>query len=121
MASCALSVRPSVAADLATSLPRYFQKIAHKHYCHYYDKAAFFDLKERKRSYTPFKPGEENQEIANLYVNYKHQKELLVKEFEKAWNDILDVYIKEDSPTDFQKSGSNMLYDLKHKHASGDF
>ena len=37
------------------SLPRYFEKLAHKHYCHFFDRSYFFDTDERKRVYTPFK------------------------------------------------------------------
>lgn len=103
-------------------LPRYFQKLAHKHFCHYYERSAFFDLKDRKKLYRPFKPGQENKEIADLYISYKHQKELLVKEFEKEWDAILTPLISNRNlQTDFQKSGANLLHDLKNKPKSGDF
>lgn len=102
-------------------VPRYFQKIAHKHYCHYYDKRAFFDVKERKALYRPFKHGEEIKEMADLYIDFKHQKDLLVLEFEKDWNDVLTKYFEDQGPTDFQKSGANLLHDLRNKISEGDF
>lgn len=102
-------------------VPRYFEKIAHKHYCHFGDQSYFFDNKQRKAIYRPFKKEEPNFELACLYPGYKHQKELLVKEFEIEWNNILSEHIKTKEEMDFQKSGSNLLYDLKNKTASGDF
>lgn len=102
-------------------VPRYFQKLAHKHFCHFYDKRAFFDVKERKALYRPFKKEEPNLEIANLYSGFKHQKEKLILEFEKDWNDVITRYFTDKTETDFQKSGSNLLYDLANKTNGGDF
>ena len=102
-------------------VPRYFQKLAHKHYCHYYDKAAFFDTRDRKALYRPFKKEEPNLDMADRYVNFKHQKDLLVLEFEKDWNDVVKRYLTDKADTDFQKSGSNLLYDLANQQAQGDF
>lgn len=103
-------------------LPRYFQKLAHKHYCHFYEQSAFFHLQHRNRLYTAFKPGQENREIAELFIAFKSQKEKLVLEHEQEWQSILASYSEDrTAQTDFQKSGSNMLYDLKNKQKSGDF
>lgn len=102
-------------------LPRYFEKLAHKHYCHYYDKSKFFDNPDRKAIHRPFKKQQPNKEIADLYINFKHQKEKLILEFEKDWQDILNRYLTDKAPTDFQKSGSNLLHDLANKTSQGDF
>ena len=51
-------------------IPRYFEKLAHKHWCHFNDQTAFFDQSYRKRIYTPFKTGQENKQIADLYAYY---------------------------------------------------
>ena len=39
-----------------TPLPRYFERLAHKHYCHFYDKGAFFEqnLPSLSKCVTPF-------------------------------------------------------------------
>lgn len=96
-------------------LPRYFEKLAHKHFCHYYEKSAFFDTVDRKALYRPFKKEDPNKEIADLYVNYKRQKELKVQELEAQWHDILVTHFETKQEPDFVKSGKNQAYDLKNK------
>lgn len=108
-------------ASRKVPLPRYFQKLAHKHFCHFYEKSAFFDNKERKALHRPFKKEEPNLEMANLYINFKHQKEKLVQEFEKDWQDVISRYFNDKVDPDFKKSGDNLLYDLARKNHKGDF
>lgn len=102
-------------------LPRYFEKLAHKHYCHYHEQSAFFDTVDRKALYRPFKKEDPSPEIAKLYIDYKQQKEKLVQEFEKEWELILSKYIETKIDPDFVKTGSNLLYDLNNKRKTGDF
>lgn len=102
-------------------LPRYFQKLAHKHYCHFYEKSAFFDTYDRKALYRPFKKEEPNKQIADLYQTYREKKDELLIEFEKDWQDVLNRYFTDKTGTDFQKSGSNLLYDLANKSTGGNF
>lgn len=96
-------------------LPRYFEKLAHKHYCHFYDPSAFFDNNERKAIHRPFKIGEENKEIADLFINYKNQKDLFQQELIQKWKETLDTHIKTKRPPDFVKSGENTLYEMNKK------
>lgn len=96
-------------------VPRYFQKLAHKHFCHYYDQSKFFQTSERKAIYRPFKKEEPDKQIADLYADFKHQKDIHVLEMEKDWNDVLTRYLTDYADTDFQKSGANLLYDLANK------
>lgn len=96
-------------------IPRYFQKLAHKHYSHYYETGNFFDSKDRKALYRPFKQGEENKEIADLYIDFKNQKDIKIKELEEEWNKVIDKYFITQEEPDFIKSNNNMLYDLKNK------
>ena len=58
-------------------LPRYFEKLAHKHWAHFYDQSFFFDNDYRKKRYSPFKLGEQNKEIADLFISY--EKVVLLK------------------------------------------
>lgn len=96
-------------------LPRYFEKLAHKHYSHFYETYNFFDNDQRKALYRPFKTGEENKEIADLYMEYKKQKDLRIEKLTKEWEEIINEHNETKSVPDFVKSGSNTLYDLKNK------
>lgn len=96
-------------------LPRYFEKIAHKHASHFYEKGNFFDTKDRKALYRPFKFGEENKEIADLYVEYKKTKQEKIQELEKEWDQVISHYLTTKAKPDFIKSAENALHDLHNK------
>lgn len=96
-------------------VPRYFEKLADKHYCHFYDQTAFFDSKFRKKKHNPFKQGQENKEIADLYLDYKTRKLDMVQELEKEWREVISQYLVDEDPPDFVKSAQNQLYDLRNK------
>lgn len=102
-------------------LPRYFQRLAHKHYSHYYEKENFFDTKQRKALYRPFKIGQENKEIADLFIQYKLIKEEKIKEYEIEWAKVIDQHHLTQEPPDFVKSGENALYDLRNKNSPEKF
>lgn len=102
-------------------IPRYFEKLAHKHYCHYYDQSKFFDNNERKRTHRPFKQGEENKEIADLFLAYKERKQTLVEELEQEWRAVISQYLVDEDPPDFVLSAKNQLYDLKNKTGQENF
>lgn len=87
-------------------------RLAHKHYCHFYEKSAFFDTRTRKRLYTPFKEGEANIEIADLYIQYKNMKLEFLQSLEIEWQSVLNEYFIDYEDPDFVKSGKNSLYDL---------
>lgn len=97
-------------------LPRYFQKLAHKHWAHFNDTSYFFDTPDRKQVYRPFKLGEENKEISDLYAIYKATKDSRLPELEKEWNDVISQYLTDSDSPDFIKSNENKLYDLRNKN-----
>lgn len=101
-------------------LPRYFEKLAHKHWSHFYCPSNFFDTADRKKLYTPFKQGEENKQIADLFVQYKKNKEILLEQKILEWNDFVNKHWLDDK-VDFQISGENRLYDLKNKPKPQEF
>lgn len=101
-------------------VPRYFEKLAHKHYSHFYDKTNFFDLPYRKKLYTPFKHGEENLNIANLYQNYIKLKSEKIKTLDEEWTDFINSLTFDTKP-DFILSNENQLYDLKNKVTKENF
>lgn len=95
-------------------IPRYFQKLAHKHYSHFYQNENFFDTPQRKKLYTPFKiAGQANKQIADLFQLYQKQRETLIQELTTEWEQNLQPFSTE--MTDFQLSAENYLYDLKNK------
>lgn len=102
-------------------VPRYFEKLAKKHWAHFFEKSLFFDHPDRKRQFTPFKSGEENYEIAKLYIDYKKQKEIKIQELEKEWNAVITQHFETGETPDFIKAGENALYDLKNKNTKEQF
>lgn len=100
---------------------RYFQKLAHRHYCHFYDKGAFFDSPQRKRLYSPFKPGHENKEIADLFQIYSETKQKLIEQLTTEWEEEISKYIFNKDKPDFIISAENYLYDLKNKQQINNF
>lgn len=96
-------------------LPRYFERLAHKHYCHFHEPSAFFDTRDRKALYRPFKPGQESKDISNHFELYKQIKKDKIEELEKEFEEVIAQYIDTKDVPDFVKSGSNAEYDMKHK------
>lgn len=96
-------------------LPRYFEKIADKHYSHFYDPSRFHDTPFRKRIHRPFKEGQANKEIADLYLDYKQRKESKIADLETEWRNLISEHLTDQTEPDFIKSAQNQLYDLKRK------
>lgn len=102
-------------------VPRSFLKIAHRHYCHFYEKSAFFDTSSRKAIHRPFKHGVENKEIADLYTNYIETKQEYVKTLITEWEETLSKHLATGDKPDFLLSAENALYDLNNKQHLKDF
>ena len=102
-------------------VPRTFQKVAHKHWSHFYEPTNFFDTSDRKALYTPFKPGLENKDIADLYILFKNNKNEKIQQLEDEWNEVITNHLKHDLKPEFIKSAENYLYDLKNKNTKGAF
>lgn len=102
-------------------LPRYFEKLAHKHYSHYYEQQNFRDTNTRKALYRPFRKGQEKQHIAELYKTYIQLKEKKIIDLEKRFDDVISQYAETKQRPDFEKSGQNALYDLQNKSQKENF
>lgn len=102
-------------------VPRSFQKIAHKHWCHFYEKSAFFDTPERKALYRPFKAGLENKELADLWPVYKSMKAEVIKKYEDEWDEVISRYLTTGRDPDFMLSNENALHDLHRKQQTERF
>lgn len=99
-------------------IPRYFERIAHKHYSHFYEPSNFHDTNQRKKLYTPFKDGQENRVMADLYKQYNSHKQKKIIELSEEWQEELEEYIFSKEKMTFQKSAENQLYDLKNRTKS---
>lgn len=102
-------------------LPRYFFKLAHKHWSHFNEPINFFDTTERKALYRPFKTGEENVAISNKFSQYLEIRSEKIAQMKTDW----DLFISENAfsnlKPDFWLSGENYDHDLKNKQALKDF
>lgn len=102
-------------------IPRYFQKIAHKHFCHYYDQSAFVNTRERKALYRPFKKEKPIRLMADLYLTFKERKEEHTLDLIEEWETVISQYLTTKDKPDFIKSAENYLHDLRNKPKKGDF
>lgn len=96
-------------------VPRYFERLAHKHFSHFFEPINFEDTKDRKALYRPFRPGEANFFIADLFAKYKLVKDDKIKELEKEWEAVMLQHFQTGEDPEFVTSGSNALYDLLNK------
>lgn len=103
-------------------IPRYFQKLAHKHYSHFYAQENFFDTPLRKAIHRPFKTDQEPiKKIADLYQSYYKQRQIKILDMEKQWQETIANHIYNDSKPDFKKAAENLEYDLKNKQNNNYF
>lgn len=97
-------------------VPRYFQKLAHKHYCHFYEPSAFFDTTDRKALYRPFKKEQPNVEIAELFKVFETIKKEKIADLEAQWAEVMKLHLTEKTKPDFISSAENAHYDLLNKN-----
>lgn len=102
-------------------IPRYYRKIAHKHWCHYYDRSAFVDLIDRKRLYTRFNDGEANRDLADEYAAYIERRVDFIDKLEGDWEILRDDHLVTGEEPDFVGSLRNSYYDLKNKNTEEKF
>lgn len=98
-------------------VPRYFKKLAHKHFSYFYEPDNFIDLNYRKRLYMPFDFRKDwpTKKIADLYVTFQTLKQEYLEQIKTEWEDSIQDFIYTNEKPDFRKSAENYLYDLKNK------
>lgn len=96
-------------------VPRYFEKLAHKHYSHFYAPENFQDLPSRKKLYRSFKPGQANSHMAELYKIYHNEKQIHIEELAAEWDNLIEEYAFTDEKPDFIKSAENYSHDLQNR------
>ncbi|WNK13277.1 MAG: replication initiator protein [Microvirus sp.] len=102
-------------------IPRSFQKIADRHWSHFFDQTRFFDTSYRKAIHRPLSLGSENKELALLYDRFKKQKQQHILELEAEWNEVINKHLETGQEPDFLKSANNYLHDLKQKNSKENF
>lgn len=102
-------------------LPRYFQKLAHKHYSHFYEPKNFIDYPDRKKLYSTFKPGQAKKDVADLYKSYYAERQNKIEELTEQWYEDIQEYIYTKEKPDFAKTGANYLYDLGNRTNTNHF
>lgn len=102
-------------------IPRYFEKIADKHYSYFYDPSRFHNTSFRKAVYRPFKNNEQNKEIADLYLDYKTRKLQRIETLTEDWQNLITEHLTSKTDPDFIKASSNNLYDLKNRQKQENF
>jgi len=96
-------------------IPRYFLKLGHKHYAHFYDQSYFFDTPQRKKQYATFQAGQANRHMADLYKQFMSGREKLIEELSEEWEQQIEQFIFNKEKPDFAKAGENAEYDLRNK------
>lgn len=97
-------------------IPRYFRKIAHKHWSYYNEPSNFRDTPQRKALYSPFSGKDyPNFELSRCFQRYLDSRVEHDMEREAAWWDSIEAYIFSKEKPEFTRSGDNFLYDLKNK------
>lgn len=96
-------------------VPRYFQKLAQKHWCHFNEPSAFHDTPDRKRKFRPFKLGEANEVISQLYEQYRNMKEERIMDLELQFEETILSYMGSKLVPEFEQSGANFIHDQKRK------
>lgn len=102
-------------------VPRYFEKLAEKHWAHYYSPSLFHDTNMRKARFRPFKDGEANRDLADHYAQYLIVKEEKKEELAKLWSDTIEQYLTTGKDPDFILSNKNALYDLRQRQTEERF
>jgi len=102
-------------------IPRYFLKLAHRHWSHYNEPINFFDTNERKALYRPFPAGEPDPLIAQRYGDYVKNKQPFHDELVANWNDVVSQYLQTKQEPEFVLSAENALYDLKNRNTKEKF
>lgn len=100
-------------------IPRYFTKLAHKHYCWFHERSAFFDNPFRKKLYSASASFVPNNKISDLYIQYALGRAEFKAQLEQDWDEFLASNITNKKP-DFALAASNYLYDL-NKNKQSDF
>lgn len=103
-------------------LPRYFYKIAHKHFSHFFEKANFENTKTRRALYTKFKSDDEaKREIAELFIFYKTKRDEYIRELNDEWDQFITEHLQTKEKPDFIKAAENKLHDLRNQQKQEKF
>lgn len=104
------------------SIPRYFLKLAHKHWAHFNNPDLFRDFPYRKRVYTPFKALEApSLRMSTLYAQFIASRNEHIEQIAKEWEEQVKLNMNSDTKPDFVVAAENYLYDLRNRLNTSDF
>lgn len=99
-------------------IPRYFLKLAHRHWCHFHDLSAFVATKWRKEPlYRRLE--EPSRSIADLYDFHINQRKEFIKTLADEWDLFIEQSLFSQESPDFVLSGENAMHDLQHRTSKG--
>lgn len=96
-------------------VPRSFEKIAERHYSHFYQQENFIDFPHRKAKFRTFRNDLPIRELADLWPQYLEQKQKKIAEKTAEWQTVISQFLTTKETPDFIKSNDNKLYDLRNK------
>jgi hypothetical protein len=103
------------------NLPRYFEKIAERHYAAFYDKSLFHDVIGRKAKYSPLLPENAIKELADKWPDYCTAKAEFIKTKEQEWEKIILDNVKTGREPAFVHSLNTTKKDLITKNKQEKF
>lgn len=96
-------------------VPRYFQKLAKRHWAFFYEPSLFLDNAQRKAQFRHFKKSEQpNSEIAEFFKLFTSLRSEKIHDLEEAWTTTINTFLTTATDPDFIKSNQNALHDLKN-------
>lgn len=96
-------------------LPRYFEKLAHKHWAHFNEPILFHDIPGRRRIYNPFTKELPNLRISELFQQYEKIRKEKNQKKENKWKRLISLYKDTKKDPGFMQSLKNAVYDLQNK------
>lgn len=102
-------------AEQKIPIPRYFIKIAHKHYSFFHEKGNFQDYSYRKKLYSLTPSFFPQMEISELYILNKTRNDELIERRTIEWEIELKEILEHNKKPEFKLAAENYLYDLKNK------
>lgn len=101
-------------------IPRYFLKIAHKHYAHFHDRSYFYPSPKRKLMYK-FLCCTAKKDMADLLKSFLLEREARIAELSDEWRETITDYIYSKDLPDFAKAGENRKHDLAKRFNDNHF
>lgn len=95
-------------------VPRYFLKLAHRHWCHFHDLTAFEVTKTRKEPlYRPL--DNPSRHVSDCFDFYTSLRKEFIAELAFDWDQFIQQNLFSTAEAEFQLAGENAMHDLKNR------